>query len=442
MPSIILFTDISEPEIVFLNRVYDYLEQKGVTLRAVVFKDFHGCVKKLKCEYIYLKTSSLFNLALPARKKRDFNAYDDDFLQKLILLEKEISKNREIDVTAYEYNLNSLVRFVENLTKVASTCFVMSRSYTAYKVVKSVLANKKIDFIPFEKWVFAGSYQFNRHGIHQPRLDGNLKVDDERQYSLLLQKLLSNFKGRHHVSEKKTLLPNNYVLLLLGDGCSGSYCLKDVEEYWTVGKGWGNDFEVTSKVEKCIQRTLPDSKLLVRQHPYTKYKFDKRHIDSQLTMLANNVELDSLVSNAYITIAAPGSTSYYSLAKGKRPIILGNGELCSTQAVKCVDSVDELGDYISAISKNKQALVISREDVIKAVMPYFKNQIWVNDETFTYRVLDKYIDSEESAEDKTLIWRRERTRVLKYQIFVYIKNKFSAIYRKVKKLLKILLMGK
>jgi len=432
MPFVIFFTDISKPEIVFLNEVYDYLDQKGITLRVVVFRDYHKCIKKLKCDYIYLKTFNLFNLNLPRRKKRDINVYNDDFLQKLILLEKEINKNCEIDVTNYEYKLNNLIGFVENLTKVASAYFVMSRSYTTYKVVKNVLANKNINFIPFEKWTFAGTYQFNTYGIEQPLLDSDLKVNREDQYRLLLEKLFLNYKGRHKVNEKKQLLPEKYVLLLMGDGYGGSYCLKNVEEYWTRGWGWGNDFEVLSKVEQCVQEKLPDSKLLVRQHPYTKYKLDKQHINSQVTTLVNDVELDSLVSNADIIITAPGSISYYSLAKGKKPIILGNGELCGTEVVRCVNSVDELRAYLSEVSNNREAMHVSREKVIEAVMPYFKNQIWLNCERLTYRVLDKYIDDRKLTKDNVSVWQAEKIRVLECQAFIYIKSKLFAICSKIK----------
>jgi hypothetical protein len=432
MPSVIFFTDISEPEIVFLNEVYDYLDQKGITLRAVVFKDYHRCIKKLKCEYIYLKTYSLSNVNIPSTKRRNTEIYDNDFFRRLILLEKEISKNREINVTAYEYKLNGLIRFVENLTKVASAYFVMSRSYTTYKVVKNVLANKNINFIPFEKWVFAGTYQFNTYGVHQPNLDSDLKVGDESRYRLLLENLLLNFKGRHYVPEKQIQLPNKYVLLLLGDGCGGSFSLKNTEEYWTVGKGWGDDFEVLSKVQQCIRETLPDSKLLVRQHPYTRYKLEKQHINSPNTILADQAELDSLVSNADIVITVPGSIFYHSLAKGKKVIILGNGELCGTEAVKCVDSVDELCAYISEISDNKEAMRISREKVVEAAMPYFKNQVWVNGERFTYRVIDKYINDRELTRDDVLIWRAEKIRVLKHQAFVYINSRLFAMGSKIK----------
>jgi hypothetical protein len=431
MPSVIFFTDISESEIAFLNEVYDYLDQKGITLRAVVFKDYHKCAKKLKCDYIYLKTFNLLNLSLSHRKKRNVNTYNGGFLQKLILLEKEINGDREVNVSDYERRLDSLISFVENLTSSASVYFVMSRSYTTYKVVKNVLANKNINFIPFEKWVFAGTYQFNSHGIHQPNLDSNLKNGDEKPYRLLLENLLLNFKGRYHISEKQISLPNKYVLLLLGDGCDGSFCLKNTEEYWTIGKGWGDDFEVLSKVQQCIQETLPDSKLLVRQHPYTKYKLEKQHINSPNTILADHAELDSLISNADIVLTVPSSIFYYSLAKGKKVIILGNVELCGTEAVKCVDSVDELCAYISEVSKNKEAMHISKEKVIEAVMPYFRNQIWVNSETFTYRVLDKYIDNKKITKERALIWHVEKIRILKHQAFIYIKSKLFAICRKI-----------
>jgi hypothetical protein len=432
MPSVLFFTDISEPEITFLNKVHDYLEQKGITLRAVVFKDYQGCIKKLKCEHICLKGFNLFNLNLPHRKKRDTSIYDDNFLQKLILLEKEINRDRKINVSDYEYRLDNLISFVENLIRYASAYFVMSRSYTAYKVVKSVLINKKINFIPFEKWVFAGTYQFNTYGIEQPQLDSDLKIDNKEQYRLLLQDLFLNYKGRHKVDEKKTPLPDRYVLLLLGDGCSGSYCLKNVEEYWTNGKGWGNDFEVTSKVEKCIQKTLPGSRLLIRQHPYTRYKLEEQHINPQITILVNQVELDSLVSNADIVITAPGSILYYSLAKGKKAVVLGNGELCGTRAVRCVDSMDELCACVSEMHNNKEAMHISREEVIEAAMPYFKNQVWVNDERFTYRVLDKYINDRELTKDNVLVWQAEKIRILKYQAFIYIKSKLFAICSRIK----------
>jgi hypothetical protein len=430
MPSVIFFTDISEPEIAFLNEVYDYLDQKGITLRVVVFRDFHKCIKKLKCEYIYLKTFSLRNVNIPNAKRRNTEIYNDDFLQKLILLEKEINGDREVNVSDYERRLDSLISFVENLTSSASAYFVMSRSYTTYKVVKNVLANKNINFIPFEKWVFAGTYQFNTYGIHQPNLDSDLKVGDENRYRLLLQNLLLNYKGRHRVSEKRILLPSKYVLLLLGEG-GGSFCLKNTDEYWTIGKGWGDDFEVLSKVQQCIQETLPDSKLLVRQHPYTKFKLEKQHINSPNTILADHAELDSLISNADIVLTVPGSIFYYSLAKGKKVIILGNGELCGTQAVKCLDSVDQLNDCLSEISNNKEALYISRKEVIEAIMPYLKNQIWVNGERCTYRVLDKYIDDKELTKDNVFVWQAEKKRILKYQIFIYIKSKLFAICRKI-----------
>lgn len=439
MPSVLFFTDISEPEIVFLNEIYDYLDQKGITLRAVVFKDYQKCVKKLKCDYIYLKTFSLFNLHLPHRKKRDTSVYDDGFLQKLILLEKEINNNREIDVEDYERRLDSLISFVESLTRSASVYFVASRSYTVYKVIRKVLANKNINFIPYEKWVFAGTYQFNTYGIHRPTLDSNLENGDEEPFRLLLNNLLVNFKGRHYVPEKPISLPNKYVLLLLGDGWGGSFSLKNTEEYWAVGKGWGNDFEVLSKVQQCMQKTLPDSKLLVRQHPYTRYKLEEQHIDSPNTILAEHAELDSLVSNADIVMTVPGSIYYYSLAKGKKVIILGNGELCGTEAVKCVDSVDELCAYISGVSNNKEAMRISREKVIESVMPYFKNQVWVNDEWFTYRVLDKYIGNRELTKDNVLVWQAEKIRILIHQAFVFISSRLFAIGGKIKIQLKKLL---
>ncbi|MFZ0034211.1 MAG: hypothetical protein WAK60_04370 [Sedimentisphaerales bacterium] len=432
MPSIIFFTDISEPEIIFLNEVYDHLAQRGITLRAVVFKDYHKCIKKLKCDYIYLKTFNLFNLDLPRGKKRDKDVYNGNFLKKLILLEKEINGDREINVGNYKCRLDSLISFVENLTSSASVYFVMSRSYTTYKVVKKVLANKNINFVPFEKWVFAGTYQFNTCGIHRPDLDSNLKDGDEKQYRLLLQNLLLNYKGRHCAPEKRISLPNKYVLLFLGDGCGGSFSLKNTEEYWTIGKGWGNDFEVLSKVQQCIQETLPDSKLLVRQHPYTRYKLEEQHINSSNTILANQVELYSLVSNADIVITVPGSIFYYSLAKGKKVVILGNGELCGTGVVKCIDSVDELCAYISEVSNNREAMHVSRENVIEAAMPYFKNQIWLNGERLTYRVLDKYIDNRKLTEDNVSVWRAEKIRILKHQAFIYIKSKLFTVSSKTK----------
>lgn len=436
MPSVIFFTDISRPEIVFLNEVYDHLAQKGITLRTVVFKDYHKCIKKLKCDYIYLKTFNLFNLNIPRRKKRDTSIYNDSFLQRLILLEKEIHSNREINVSDYERRLDSLIGFIENLIGSASAYFVMSRSYTAYEVVKSVFTNRKVKFIPFEKWTFAETYQFNTYGIDQTRLDSDLKVSGEDQYRLLLQKLFLNYKGRHKVNEEKQLLPEKYVLLLMGDGCSGSFCLKNTDKYWTIGKGWGNDFEVLSKIERCVQEKLPDSKLLVRQHPYTRYRLDKQHINSPNTILANQAELDSLVSNANIVITVPGSICYYSLAKGKRPILLGNGELCGTQVVKCLDSVDQLNDCLSEISNNKEALYISRKEVIEAIMPYLKNQIWVNGETLTYKVLDKYIDNKKITKDNVLIWYAEKKRILEHHVFTDIRDKLFTIRRRIEPRLK------
>lgn len=182
MPSVIFFTDISRAEVVFLNDVHSYLAQKGITMRAVVFKDYHKCVRKLKCDYIYLKTFNLFNLDLPLREMWEINACDDDFFQKLILLEKEINKNREIDAMDYKRRLNSLIGFIEDLTRVASAYFVMSRSFTAYEVVKKVLTNKNIKFIPFERWTFAETYQFNTYGIQQPKLDGSVEIGDESQH--------------------------------------------------------------------------------------------------------------------------------------------------------------------------------------------------------------------------------------------------------------------
>jgi hypothetical protein len=153
------------------------------------------------------------------------------------------------------------------------------------------------------------------------------------------------------------------------------------------------------------------------------------------------VELDSLVSNADIVITVPGSIFYYSLAKGKKVIILGNGELCGTEAVKCVDSVDELRAYISEASNNKKAMHISREKVIEAVMPHFKNQVWLNDERLTYRVLDKYIDDRELTEDNVLIWQVEKIRILKHQAFVYIKSRLFAICSKIKNVAKKVFWG-
>jgi len=441
MPSVIFFTDISKPEIAFLNEVYGHLAQKGITLRAVVFKDYQGCIKKLKCDYIYLKTFNLFNLNLPHKKKRDINIYNDDFLKRLILLEKEINRNCKINVSDYEYRLDNLISFVENLTSSASAYFVMSRSYTAYEVVKSVLVNKKISFILFEKWTFAESYQFSTHGIQLPKLDSNLIVDNEHQYRLLLQKLFSDYKGRHKTDEKAESLPDKYVLLLLSDGCGGSYCLKNVEEYWTNGKGWGNDFEVTTKIEKCVQKVLPDSKLLVRQHPYTKYRLEKQHINPRITRLVNKVELDLLVSKADIIMTAPGSISYYALAKGKKPIILGNGELCGTEVVRCIGSEDELYDYISEISDNKDALYINREKVIEAAMPFFINQVWVNDETFTYRVLTKYIENKTMFQEDSIAWQTEKRRICKYQACINIKITIWNLARRIKTKLTKLFVG-
>ena len=432
MPSVIFFTDISEPEIAFLNEIHDHLARKGITLRTVVFKDYHKCIKKLKCDYIYLETFNLFNLSLPRRRKRSINSYNSGFLQKLVLLEKEINKNCEIDVADYERRLNNLVGFVENMAKVASAYFVMSRSYTAYKVIKKVLASRNIAFVPFEKWTFAGTYQFNTYGIEQPRLDSDLKVNGEDRYRSLLQKLFLNYKGRHKVNEEKRTLPEKYVLLLLSDGYGGSYCLKNVEEYWTHGKGWGNDFEALHKVEHCVREKLPDCKLLVRQHPYTKYRFDKQHLDPQITTLANNFEMDSLVNNADIIITAPGSISYYAMAKGKKPIIIGNGELCGSKAVKCADSVDELCAYISGIPDNKETMHVDRETVIEATMPYFKNQIWLNGERLTYRVLDKYIDGKKLTKDNVLIWQAEKIRIFGHNALVYIKSELFAIFNKIK----------
>ncbi|MFA5238578.1 MAG: hypothetical protein WC476_02560 [Phycisphaerae bacterium] len=432
MPSVIFFTDISEPEIVFLNEVYDHLAQKGITLRVVVFKDYHRCIKKLKCDYIYLKTFNLFTLSLPDRKKRDINSYNGDFLQKLVLLEKEINEKYEIDITDYECRFNNLIGFVENMAKAASAYFVASRPYTVYKVIKKVLADKNINFIPFEKWVFAGAYQFNIYGIHKPKFDNDLENGDEKSYRMLLENLLLNYKGRHNVPEKQISLPSKYVLLLLGDGCGGGFSLKNTEEYWTIGKGWGNDFEVLSKVQECVREILPDIKLLVRQHPYTKYKFEKQHVNSPNTILADHAELDSLVSNADIVITVPGSIYYYSLAKGKKVVILGNGELCGSEAVKCVDSVDELRGYISQVSENKEVLNINKEKVIEAIMPYFKNQVWVNSETFTYRVLDKYIEGKTRTKESIFIWHLEKLRILKHQVFVYIKSKLFAVCSKIK----------
>lgn len=252
----------------------------------------------------------------------------------------------------------------------------------------------------------------------------------------MLENLFLNFKGRHRVSEKRIPLPDKYVLLLLGEGWSGSFCLKNTKEYWTRGKGWGNDFEVIGKVEQCVQEKLPDSKLLVRQHPYTKYKFDKQHINPKLSMLVNDVELDSLINNAYIIITTAGSILYYSLAKGKRPIVLGDGELCNTRTVKCVDSVEQLKTCFFEISSNKEILQIGREEVVEAVMPYFKNQIWVNGEQFTHRVLDKYINDRKLMQDNPLIWKADKKRILKYLIFISVKNKLSAVCSRIKRQLK------
>jgi hypothetical protein len=431
MLSVIFFTDVSEPEIVLLNEIYDYLAPKGITLRVVVFKDYHRCVQKLKCEYIYLGAYSLPYVDIPTAKKRNTEIYNNDFFQKMILLEKEIGKNSEIDVAAYEFKINGLIRFVERLAKVASVYFVMFRSYTAYVVVKEVLANKKINFIPFEKWVFPGTYQFNTYGINQPDLDSDLEVGDEGPYKLLLQNLLSNYKGRHPVPEKQMQLPSKYVLLLLGEGGS-SFCLKNADEYWTMGKGWGNDFEVLSKVQQCIQEILPDSKLLVRQHPYTKYKFEQQHISSPNTILADHAELDSLISNADIVLTVPGSIFYYSLAKGKKVIVLGNSELCGTEAVKCADSVDELHTCITEASNSKEAMRINRDKVVEAVMPYFKNQVWLNGERLTYGVLGKYIDDRELTTDNALVWQAEKIRFFKHRAFIYIKSELFAIFSKIK----------
>ena len=431
MQSVVFFTDISRPEVVFLNKVHHRLNQRGLILRAIVFRDYDNSRKKLQCDYIYLKTFNLFQTDFSWGIRGDSSIYDNDLLEKLIPLEKEISPHLEIDIHSYKHKLNNLAGFVKSVTTGAIACFVMSRPYTSYKVVRSVLTKTKAGFVFFEKWVFAGSYQFNRHGIEQPRLDSNLRVDNEQRYRLLLDKLLSNYKGRHPVSEDKAPLPGKFVLLLLGDGHGGSFSLKNTDEYWTVGKGWGNDFEVLSKVESCVAEKLPDHKLLVRQHPYTKYRIDKEDIHSSNTILVNRAELDSLISDADVIITVTGSIMYYALAKGKKAIVLGNMELCGTEAVICLASESELKSCLAEVSQNKDVLYITRKKVIESTLDFFKNQVWVNDEAFTYRVLDKYMDVRKPRENNAATWRMAKRRILKHNAYTYIKDSLRTVLRKV-----------
>jgi hypothetical protein len=83
------------------------------------------------------------------------------------------------------------------------------------------------------------------------------------------------------------------------------------------------------------------------------------------------------------------------------------------------------------VSNNKEAMHISREKVIEATMPYFKNQVWLNDERFTYQVLDKYINDRELTKDNVLVWQAEKIRILKHRAFIYIKSRLFAICRKI-----------
>jgi hypothetical protein len=431
MPSIVVFADISDCEVVFLNKLHEYLELKGFTLRVVVFKDYQNCIKKLKCDYIYLRSFNLLNVNLPPSKTNS-NICGDNFFEKLVLREKEIKNLQQLNIDVYRRNFNGLVKLVDNLTNTTSLDIVMSRPYTTYEVVKKVLSNKGKDFVHFEKWVFANTYQFNLNGIDQPCLDIDAGVSDQTQHRLLLNDLFLSYKGRHTVNEEKAESPGKYVLLLLGDGSGAGFCLKNAEEYWSIGKGWGNDFDVLRKVEKCLQDTLPDRKLLVRQHPYTKYKFNEQQVNKQNTILANKMVLDSLIGNAEIVITVTTSIQYYALWKGKKVIVLGSCELCGSDVVKCVDSVDELSLVLTEAANNKRLLCVNKEEVINATMPFFVNQVWVNDKIFTYGVLDKYIDDRELTEDNVLVWQAEKKRILKHQAFIYIKSKLFAICNKIK----------
>ena len=419
---IVIFSQFAYQENILANYLYDYFDDLGVQLILIGFDNWDSNLSQLKLDYLDLKSMSLLNVLVD--KKIPDKLLNDDFVQNILYIEKQIYNRDEIDEQYFEMQANSfywmIMKLLKSLNPIKVILLVVSTPVT--EIIKYCIDQHKLQKLFLWKWVYLDTYQFNN--ISAFNKDGRIHNNNIRyeleKVTYLKNQIVKKKQKYYKYSEKNEGLDEDNYILFLGAKLSFTTGCKYTKEYYQLGLSWGNDTDCLKKIENVFEQSFPDTKLLFRQHPFEKPKITNTDISRENTMLANDADLFYLIKNAVAVICMQTNLIYITLLLNKATCVLGRFEIENDEYLPVMKNSEDLKNWLHSVINNERysmsedLKVKVENDINNHIM---NNVILMSDIEHNKQVLRNYVTINKDERKSSLhyfrklklkLWLKER----------------------------------
>jgi hypothetical protein len=348
--NILFFANIAAPEVNFINTLYDKFKNCNITLKLLLFRTHDADINNLKPKKKIFNTTDVMQLNV------DGNNYinllnDNELLNSYDIDCQLLKKNRTIEKECYLSNLKLFLNFFATHLKDEKIDFIILNNQCngLFEAIEKVISKKNIPHIKYLRWGFNGFYEFNKNIFEQDDvfLDNTpIKTD--------IEKILPKFKFKYEEKgEKPAIEQKKYFLVLLG-GYELGTGIQASKHYKKRGYGWGSDIQIIDNLLNLWkeQHYSKSYELIIRQHPYTIFKYDMTNLNNHpFAYDGNAYDLTALIKGSEAVIATQTTLVLHALLAEKKVVVLGNYGLCG-YGVDCAADNKSLIKWVDNINNH------------------------------------------------------------------------------------------
>ena len=382
----IVFTSLPSQKIEFYNKLNSIFKSQGIDLFLIVLDEFSVNLNELNFEnYLSFYSADLTKIWLPNKidsidKIENLSEHYD----RIINLQNFLFESNDIKSDVFIKMINSFYNIINQLINEIMPDFAIRNlmARPTHEISRIILREQNIEYFDYQAWVYPRTYQFSKK-LWNPISSVEQTANSSYQEFNELMKL-SNQK-RNKSKELPYQHKNEYVLYLTGGLGSGA-SLPYVEDYYSIGSGWGNDVERVNRIESLLSDEWKNCDLLVRQHPNAKPKITPDDFINSNSYIVNNYSLNDLIKNAKGVICGQTTLVYHALKDRQYICILGHHELENDGIMVQCNNFKELKDWL--VKLKTQSLKKPEKDRIdEAVIKYINNAVFALDFKSTYNVI-------------------------------------------------------
>lgn len=375
------FTKASRSEEMLIKLLHDSFRKKGIKLKAFIFEDYTHAnsfagirTRFLRSYYPELMITPLY---APNKHIADMNEY----------VAQDRYRVCSVAESRYKKKLQKFELYIQLLFqgKPVAAVLLDDNDYAATALIRSVASQNSVKSFKVARWFAPDTF-----------ISKNLKLN----YFPKVSHCESFSPGRifKYSSIKKGCPPKNCILFLGGGMDNGSQN-PGSPRYWSLGSGWGSDWDMVRAIDKERKQLNLESDLVVRQHPFLAnpaLKIDQLALDSIGAIHGAEFDLESLIENSALVICGQTTLADASLYIGKKNVCVLGRYFLGWGRVKHIRSVLALRDWmVQSIS-----IIKSNDSTKKAYLELFykKRVININEPETIEQFIDSLVMKMESPE--------------------------------------------